>query len=591
MNINNLLGKFLVWKVKHIQHKHFVLFLSLLIGLFSGFSVVVIKNSVHLIKKLLTLSFVEEIHNYLFFLYPLVGLSLTLLFIKFVLRKPIGHGIPSALYAISQKNSIIKAYNMFASVIASAFTVGFGGSVGLEGPTVSTNAAIGSNVGQFFKLDYKTITLLVGCGAAGAMSGIFNAPIAALVFVLEVFMFDLTLASMIPFLMASVAAALSSRMMLGDEVLFDIVIKDRFITSDFPFYILLGVFTGLISVYFNKTFWWIEDLFEKIKLQRYRLLIGGALLGVLIFFVPPLYGEGFETIVSLLNGDYKEVVNHSLFFDQKDNLLLIIGLIFVLVLLKVVASAITFGAGGVGGVFAPSLFMGASSGFVFAKFLNYLGFTNLSESNFTLVGMAGLIAGVLHAPLTALFLIAEITRGYELIIPLMITSAIAYLTSKYFVPHSVYNMQLAKRGELLTRHKDKAVLTLMKLHSEVEKDFNVLSPDLSLGEVVKVVAKSKRNLFPVVGEDGMLQGIITLDDIREIMFKPELYDEVYIQTLMTQPPTHVSSTDTMDEVMKKFTSTNAWNLPVIDDKKYVGFVSKSKLFNAYRKVLIDFSEE
>lgn len=591
MNINNLLSRFLVWKVKHIQHKHFVLFLSLVIGLLSGFSVVVIKNSVHFIKHLLTYSFVEEYHNYLFFLYPLVGLALTLFFIKVVLRKPIGHGIPSALYAISQKNSIIKGYNMFASVIASAFTVGFGGSVGLEGPTVSTNAAIGSNVGKFFKLDYKTITLLVGCGAAGAMSGIFNAPIAALVFVLEVFMFDLTLASIIPFLMASVAAALSSRMMLGDEVLFDIVIKDKFISSDFPFYILLGVFTGLVSVYFNKMFWWIEALFEKIKLQRYRLLIGGALLGALIFFVPPLYGEGFETIVSLLNGDYKEIMNHSLFFDQKENLLLVIGLIFVLILLKVIASAITFGAGGIGGVFAPSLFMGASSGFVFAKILNYLGLTNLSESNFTLVGMAGLIAGVLHAPLTALFLIAEITRGYELIIPLMITSAIAYLTSKYFIPHSVYNMQLAKRGELLTRHKDKAVLTLMKLNSEVEKDFKILSPELSLGELVKVVAQSKRNLFPVVGEDGMLQGVITLDDIREIMFKPELYDTVFVETLMTQPPTHVSSNDSMDAVMKKFTTSNAWNLPVIDNEKYVGFVSKSKLFNAYRKVLIDFSED
>jgi len=404
-------------------------------------------------------------------------------------------------------------------------------------------------------------------------------------------MFDLSLASMIPFLMASVAAALSSRMILGDEILFNIKVQDAFLVVDVPFYILLGVFTGLISVYFNKTFWFIEGLFDKIKKQRYKVLIGGVLLGILIFFVPPLYGEGFETIVSLLKGNYKAIVNQSLFFDQKNNLPLIIGLIFALVLLKIVASAITFGAGGVGGIFAPSLFMGASSGFVFAKTLNYLGLTHLSESNFTLVGMAGLIAGVLHAPLTSLFLIAEITRGYELITPLMITAAIAYLTSKYFVPHSVYNVQLAKRGELLTRHKDKAVLTLMKLQSEVEKDFNILSPGLSLGSMVKVIAKSKRNLFPVVGKDGMLNGIVTLDSIREIMFKPELYDNVFIESLMTQPPTFVSSTDSMDDVMKKFTATNAWNLPVIDDKKYVGFVSKSKLFNAYRKVLIDFSDE
>lgn len=591
MSINKLLSRFLIWKVKHIQHRHFVLFLSLIVGLCSGLAAVVLKNSVHLIKQLLTYSLVVEYHSYLFFLTPLVGLSLTLVFIKFILKKRIGHGIPSVLYAFSKNNSIIKRFSMFASVIASALTVGFGGSVGLEGPTVGTSAAIGSNIGRLFKLDYKTITLLVGCGAAGAMAGIFNAPIAALVFVLEVFMFDLSLASMIPFLIASVTAALSSRMMLGDEVLFDIVIKDKFISSDFPFYILLGVFTGLVSVYFNKVFWWIESLFEKIKLQGYRLLIGGTLLGCLIFVFPPLYGEGFDTILSLLNGNFKEVVSHSFILNQNSSTVLIIILIFVLVLLKVIASAITFGAGGVGGVFAPSLFMGASSGFVFAKFLNYFGLTDLSERNFTLVGMAGLIAGVLHAPLTALFLIAEITKGYELIMPLMITSTIAFLTSKYFVPHSVYNMQLAKRGQLLTRHKDKAVLTLMKLKSEVETDFTKLSPELSLGELVKFVAKSKRNLFPVVDKEGMLQGIITLDDVREIMFKPNLYEEVFIETLMTQPPSFVSSNDTMDEVMKKFTATNAWNLPVIDNKKYVGFVSKSKLFNAYRNVLIDFSEE
>jgi len=591
VDINNLLNQFLIWRVKHIQHKHFVLFLSLIVGLFSGVAVILLKNSVHFIKSLLTYSFVTEYHNYLFFLYPIVGLFLTLIFIKYVFKEPVGHGIPGVLYAISKKNSIIKPFQMFSSIITSAFTVGFGGSVGLEGPTVATSSAIGSNVGRFFKLDYKTVTLLVGCGAAGAMSGIFNAPIAALVFVLEVFMFDLSLTSMIPFLMASVSAALSSRMMLGDEVLFDITIQDHFLTADVPFYILLGVFTGLISVYFNKTFWLVEGLFEKIKQQRYRLIIGGLLLGILIFFVPPLYGEGFKTINFLLEGNYKEIVNQSLFFNQKDNLFIIIGLIFILVLLKVVASAITFGAGGVGGVFAPSLFMGASCGFVFAKTLNFFGLARLSEGNFTLVGMAGLIAGVLHAPLTSLFLIAEITRGYELIIPLMITAAIAYLTSKYFVPHSVYNMQLAKRGQLLTRHKDKAVLTLMKLQSEVEKDFNVLSPEISLGEMVKVIAQSKRNLFPVVGEDGMLHGIVTLDDIREIMFKPELYDSVFIESLMTQPATFVSSTDSMDEVMKKFADTNAWNLPVIDNKKYVGFVSKSKLFNAYRKVLIDFSDD
>lgn len=590
MSLNKVISNLFSWRTK-IQQKHFILLLSLLVGLSSGIAVIIIKNSVHFIKELLTWGFVKEFHNYLFFIYPFIGLLLTNLFIKKVLKKPIGHGIPNSLFAISKNNGVIKAYNMFASVIASALTVGFGGSVGLEGPTVATNSAIGSNIARLFKLDYKTTTLLLGCGAAGAMSGIFNAPIAALVFVLEVFLFDLTLTSMIPFLMASVSAALSSRMILGDNVLFEIRIQDAFVPSEFPFYILLGVFTGLVSVYFNKMFWLIEGLFEKIKLQKYRLLIGGILLGTLIFFVPPLYGEGFETITALLKGDFKSVVDHSVFFEHKEEILIVLGLLFGVIFLKVIASAITFGAGGIGGVFAPSLFMGATSGFVFAKTLNIFKASNLSETNFTLVGMAGLIAGVLHAPLTSLFLIAEITRGYELIIPLMITAAIAYLTSKYFVPYSVYTMQLAKRGELITRHKDKAVLTLMKLHAEVEKDFNNISPNATLGDLVKVVSKSSRNLFPVVDDKDILHGVITLDDIREIMFKPEMYDTVKVQSLMTIPQTYVHLSDSMDIVMEKFTKSNAWNLPVINGKKYVGFVSKSKLFNAYRKLLVEFSEE
>lgn len=591
MNANTILNKFFAWRIKNIQHKHFVLFLSLIVGLLSGFAAVIIKNSVHFIQELIATGFTQNLHNYLYFVFPLIGLFLTYIIIKYVIRMPVGHGIPGVLYAISKKNSIVKFFSTYASVLTSALTVGFGGSVGLEGPTVSTSSALGSNLGRFLKLDYKTTTLLIGCGAVGAMSGIFNAPIAALVFALEVFMFDLTLASMIPFLVASVSAALTSRMMLGDNVLFNIQIQDQFVASNVPFYILLGIFTGLMSVYFNKMFWFIEDMFEKINKPFIRLLIGGSLLGVLIFFIPPLYGEGFVTIKMLFSGNYMSIVNNSIFYNQQNNILLMIGLLFALMFFKVVASALTFGAGGVGGVFAPSLFVGASGGFVFAKTINYLGISSISESNFTLVGMAGLIAGVLHAPLTSLFLIAEITSGYELIIPLMITATISYLTSKYFVPHSIYNMQLAKRGELITRHKDKAVLTLMNLHSEVENDFNIIKPDSTLGDLVKIVSKSKRNLFPVVDDEGLLNGIITLDNIRDIMFKPELYNEVKIESLMIQPLDCINSNDTMDIVMDKFSKTKAWNLPVIDKDNYKGFVSKSKLFNAYRKMLIDFSEE
>lgn len=396
---------------------------------------------------------------------------------------------------------------------------------------------------------------------------------------------------MIPFLMASVAAALSSRMMLGNNVLFDIKIQDVFTVGDVPFFVLLGIFTGLISAYFNKIFIVIEEFFDRIKKKKNRLIFGGITLGVLIFFIPPLYGEGFETIVSLLNNNYQEVFDHSLFYDQRDNVIIVLALLLGVVFLKVVASAVTFGAGGVGGVFAPSLFIGSTSGFVFSKSFNHFGDFSLSTTNFTLVGMAGLIAGVLHAPLTALFLIAEITKGYELIIPLMITAAISYLISKYFVPHSVYNTQLAKRGELITRHKDKAVLTLMNLKDEIEKDFINVSPKQNLGDLVKMVSKSQRNLFPVVDVKGVLHGVVTLDDIREIMFRPELYNQITVESIMTLPPDFVLLSDNMDVVMDKFSQSNAWNLPVIDGEKYVGFVSKSKLFNAYRKQLLHFSEE
>ena len=581
----NWINQFLIWRAKHIQHKHFVLFLSLIVGLLSGVAAVIIKNTVHFIQQLITTGFSKDLHNYLYFIFPLIGLFLTVTLIRYIIKRPVGYGIPRVLYSISKKNSIIKSFSIYASIISSALTAGFGGSAGLEGPTVSTSGALGSNLGRLLKLDYKTTTLLIGCGAAGAMSGMFNAPIAALVFTLEVFMFDLTLASMIPFLMASVTAAITSRMMLGDNVLFNIQIKDAFLTSDIPFYILLGVFTGLISVYFNKVFWMVEKLFKKFKNPFTKLLVGGSILGVLIFFIPPLYGEGFVTIKQLFTGNYASIVNNSFFYDFKDNVVLMLGLLLALMFFKAIATSLTISAGGVGGVFAPSLFVGASGGFVFAKTFNHFGWANISESNFTLVGMAGLIAGVLHAPLTSLFLIAEITSGYELIIPLMITVAIAYLTSKYFAPHSIYNMQLAERGELITRDKDKTVLSQMNLKTQIEKDFSTIMIDATLGDLVKVVAQSSRNLFPVIDKDGTFQGMISLDDIREIMFKTELYEEVEVSALMIQPMEVISLTDNMDLVVEKFTTTNAWNLPVLDNEKYLGFVSKSKLFTVYREHL------
>ncbi len=564
--------------------------LSIAVGFAAGISAVIMKNLVHWVQSLLTHSFVINYHSYLYFIYPIVGILLTIIFLKLILKKKVGHGIPSTLYAISKKNSVIQRFNMYASIISSVLTVGFGGSVGLEGPAVSTASAIGSNFGRLGRVNYKATTLLLGCGAAGAMAGIFNAPIAAIVFALEVIMLDLTAGSLIPLLLASVSAAITSRFIAGDAVLFNVEITELFTLNDTLFYVLLGIFSGLVSVYFSKVYWAIEARFAKISNAYIKLLIGGGLLGGLVFLIPPLYGEGFSTINELLSGNYREVFDGSMLYEYRENVLVAIGLLFVMMLFKAVATSVTFGAGGIGGIFAPSLFLGATTGFVFSKLINYFTFFQVSEKNFILVGMAGILAGVLHAPLTALFLIAEITASYELIIPLMVSAAISFLTAKYFVPHSLYTMQLAKRGELITHDKDKAVLTLMKLSSEIETEFKVIRPEDSLGQLVKVVAKSKRNLFPVIDDDHQLLGIVTLDDIRKIMFDASRYDTLFVSDFMSDYPDCVSSTDTMDSVMQKFQRTGAWNLPVIDDGHYIGFVSKSKLFNAYRKILMDFSE-
>lgn len=590
-NSDRKIRRFLLWLQKHITDRQFVLVLSILVGFSSGVAAVILKNSVHFIQGILQTDAVSNYENYLYFIYPVVGLLFTVLVIKYFLKRKVGHGIPSTLHAISKRRSKIPRTSTYASLLTSMLTVGFGGSVGLEGPTVGASAAIGSNFARLGRMNYKITTLMLGCGAAGAMSGIFNAPIAAIVFALEVIMLDLTAGSLIPLLMASVAAALTSNLMFGDEVLFNIEVSEKFTFSDLPFYVLLGALTGMISVYFSKIYWSIENQFQRIKGSFKRLFLGSLVLGLLIFLFPPLYGEGFTTIKHLLNGNETVLLEGSFFYDYRSQIVVVLLFLLGITFIKAIATIITLGAGGIGGIFAPSLFIGSVLGFVFAKAINVFSFFSVSEKNFTLVGMGGVIAGILHAPLTALFLIAEITGGYELVIPLMLTAAIAFLTSKYFNQHSLYTMQLAKRGELITHDKDKAVLTLMKLQTEVEKDFSIVKPEDTLGELVQVVSKSKRNIFPVVGADKKLEGIVLLDDIRQIMFEPDQYDEVQVKEVMSNFPTAVSSSDSMDKVMQKFNESGAWNLPVIDHDQYIGFVSKSKLFNAYRKVLQDFSDE
>lgn len=574
-----------------MKERHYMILLSILLGFSSGLVAVALKNAVFFIQSILRAGSLKGEESYLYLVYPGLGIFLTVLVTRYLLKKKIGHSIPNVLQAISKSDSVLPRSATYSSLITSLITVGFGGSLGLEGPTVGASSAIGSNYARWSRLNYKKTTLMIGCGAAAAMSGIFNAPIAAIVFALEVIMLDLTAGSMIPLLMASVSATLTSYLMFGDEVLFNVEVMDGFGLSDVPFYILLGVLTGLLSVYFCKSYWTVERLFTKVKGKYSKALVGSIILGGLIFLFPPLYGEGFVSIKALLNGNVASLFEGSLFYEMSSEFWAVAIFLLAIVFIKSIATTLTLGAGGFGGVFAPSMFMGSVFGFLYARSLNQLGFFSLSERNFTLVSMAGLIAGILHAPLTALFLIAEITSGYELVIPLMITAAISFLTAKYFQSHSLYTLQLAEKGELITHNKDQAILTLMQLKTEVETDFSIVHPEQTLGELVKIISVSKRNIFPVVNDEKNLEGIVLLDDIRKIMFDPKKYEKVYVSELMSQYPDAVASSDSMEVVMEKFQRSGAWNLPVIDHDKYVGFVSKSKLFNDYRKLLKDFSDE
>lgn len=586
--------RLILWREENIKEKQFILILSFVVGICTACAALVLKYLIHLIQNFLTDNFDTTGANYLYLVYPVIGIFLTGLFIRNIVKDDISHGVTKILYAISRRQGRIKRHNMWSSVIGSAITIGFGGSVGAEAPIVLTGSAIGSNLGSVFKMEHKTLMLLVGCGAAGAIAGIFKAPIAGLVFTLEVLMIDLTMASLLPLLISCVTAATVSYITTGTEAMFKFNMDQVFEMERIPYVILLGIFCGLLSLYFTRAMNSVENVFRKYLNPYIKLLMGGVILSILIFLFPPLYGEGYDTINLLLNGtsatEWDTVMNNSLFYGF-DNLLLVY--LSLIVLFKVFASSATNGGGGCGGIFAPSLFLGCIAGFIFSSLSNEFDFTpNLPEKNFALMGMAGVMSGVMHAPLMGIFLIAELTGGYDLFLPLMIVSVSSYLTIIIFEPHSIYSMRLAKKGQLLTHHKDKAVLTLMKVENVVEEDFEIVRPGMDLGELVKVISKAKRNLFPVVDSNGLMLGVVVLDDIRNIMFRQELYHRFTVDKLMTSPPAKLSVDDSMEVVMRKFDDTKAWNLPVVDtDGKYLGFVSKSKIFNSYRQVLVHFSED
>lgn len=583
------LKRFLIWRYKHISEKNFTFILSAIVGLLAGLAAVTLKNITFTIQKVLNSAIINS-QNQLYFILPVIGLLLVYLFVKYISKKPIEHAIPSILFSLSRKSGFLRRSKIYFPLIAAPLTVGFGGSVGLLGPAVSSGSAISSNLGRLFHINRKTRTLLIGCAAAGAISSIFKSPIAAIIFAVEVFSLDLTFVSLLPLLIASVSSVITSYFFLGDDLLFNFNFSDKFEINDILFYVVLGIGTGFASIYFTKMYFAILKFFDRFKTAFQRLIIGGLAIGIMLYFIPPLYGEGFVFINNLLADKHILALGKTPFDAYNDNIWVIIALLFGITIFKAVAMTTTFAAGGVGGIFIPTMVMGSALGNVVAKVINNIGLGfNVSETNFTLIGMAGLIAGVLHAPLTAIFLIAEITGGYELFIPLMIAVGISFSIKKSAIDYTIYTRELTEKGQLLTHNKDQNVLTLMTLDSIIESHFAVLHPKMTLGDMLhEGVAKSTRNLFPVVDENKKLAGIILLDDVREIMFDQSLYNNTLVESLMHNPPDKIIyGKDSMQIVMQKFQDSGAWNLPVIKDEKYVGFVSKSKLLTAYRRQLIN----
>jgi CIC family chloride channel protein len=588
---NHLSVRLLKWRSRNISERQYVYLLSFVVGILSGLAAVLLKNTLHYTHLLINNGFGFFGNYYLYFITPLLGIFLTILFVKYIVNDDISHGVSRILFCISKKGSFIRLHNTWTSMVASTLTIAFGGSVGAEAPIVLTGSAIGSNLARLARVNYKTITLMIGCGAAGAIAGIFKAPIAGMVFAIEVLMIDLTMGSLLPLLISAVTASVVSFFLIGRSVLFTFSLDSPFTLDRIPFYIVLGIFTGFVSLYFTRFSETTENMMKRISNTWVRMLVAGLVLGGLIFLFPSLFGEGYDALLQMLNGKGDAIVNLSVFYNVQNNQWLFLGVLLLIMFFKVIAMAVTNSGGGVGGVFAPTLFMGGVAGFFAARLINTATAFRVPESNFVLVGMAGLMAGVMHAPLTAIFLIAEITGGYQLFTPLMITATISYITIQYFEPHSIYTKKLAERGELMTHHKDKAVLSLMKIGDLIERNFKTVSPGQTLGEFVKVVAQSERNVFPVLDSQGTYLGVVFLNDVRHLIFDHTLYDKIYVREIMFMPDVMVSPDDSMEEVAGVFQRTQHYNLPVIDKGKYIGFVSRANVFSKYRRMLKDFSED
>ncbi|MBQ3612572.1 MAG: chloride channel protein [Bacteroidales bacterium] len=578
--------------IKGMSERDGMIVLSLFVGVACGFAAVLLKSSIEFIHHSITSWFDGMAYSVLYLVYPGIGMLISLLFVKYIVKDNIGHGVTKVLLAVSKNESKIKPHNMWSSMLASSVTIGFGGSVGAEAPIVYTGAAIGSNVARYMGLSYKNMTILLGCGAAGAVAGIFKAPLAGVLFTLEILLFNISMSSILPLLLSTISATVISYIFMGDQPAFECTISE-FTMHNIPFYLILGLFCAACSVYFTRMTLWLEDKIKSISRPFVRWALAAFGLGLLIFLFPPLYGEGYEDLHVLLNGGMIDMEGETVlaFFMRRE---WTIPVFFLLVLvLKVFSMSFTNAGGGVGGTFGPTLFIGAIAGFFLSRTINLIGGGGVvPEQNFVLVGMAGLMAGVMQAPMTAIFLIADMTGGYELLIPLILTATVSYAATRAVEPYSIYTKRIAKKGELLTHDSDQAVLTLLKTSDLIEADFRTVRIDATLGELVEVVATSKRNIFPVVDSRNLFHGYVSLEDIRRDMFKKDLYETLHVYNYMVSAPAYVYVDEKMDSVMNKFEKTQAWNLPVVDhDRTYVGFVSKSKIFSAYRDQLKQVSHD
>lgn len=587
-SLSHKLDRLIYWREQHIGERYFILLLALAIGVTMSLLANILKYFIHHVEGFLMSGI--ETHSYLYLLLPAIGILLTGVFVRYILKDDISHGVTKVLSSISQRKSRIKPHNMWSSLLASGITISFGGSVGAESPIVMTGAAIGSNFGRLFRLEQRNLMLLVGCGVAGALGGIFKAPITGLVFVIEVLLLDLTMASVLPLLISSVSAAAMSYLISGGANHFSFSFTEPYYVERVPMMILLGIICGLVALYFSQTMFFLEKKLKKIEPYINRYLAAILILGCLIFIFPPLYGEGYSIVNKLLSGQYGSLLDNSIFEDFATSFWVVVAFMTLVLLFKVFASVATNSGGGCGGLFAPTIFVGAITGFLYSFIVNYLPFVKmyLPSKNYTLLGMAGLMSAVMHAPLTGVFLIAELSGGYDLFLPLMLVSITAFGTIRIFMPHSIYSLRLAEQGKLLTHQKDTAVLTLMNVEHVLETDFETITPDMTLGDLVRVVSISNRNSFPVLNEQGVLMGIVELDNIRNIMFRPELYDRPthVVRRIMVSPRVLVRPSMSMTRIMQIFDESKEWKLPVVDELgMYLGFITKSKIFNSYRSVL------